>query len=287
MSRLKDKFIKGDFPVTTELFSIKGTNISPILKKADMLSGYIDAFNITDNHRATMRAGSLGVCSALLKNGHEPVFQMTCRDRNRLALQSDLLSASIMGIENVLFITGDHLAIGDHPEAKAVFDIDSVQLLQIVKNMEEGHDASGKKLRGIPLFFKGGAVNLTASPGWLHILKVKKKIIAGAEFFQTQLIFDTNEALKMKKEIDSNVMAGITILKSAKFARFLSEKVPGMFIPDEIIDYMEKSGDELKAGKEIAVRLIKEISGSFEGLHIMALGLEEHIPEILKKAGIR
>jgi len=115
----------------------------------------------------------------------------------------------------------------------------------------------------------------------------QKKIIAGAEFFQTQLIFDTEEALKMKKEIKSNVMAGITILKSAKFARFLAEKVPGMFIPQDIIDYMERSGDELKAGKEIAIRLIKEISGSFEGLHIMALGLEEHIPEILKKAGIR
>jgi methylenetetrahydrofolate reductase (NADPH) len=287
MSNLQEKFKNNEFPVTTELFSIKGTNISSILKKADMLSGYIDAFNITDNHRATMRAGSLGVCVSLLQKGHEPVFQITCRDRNRLALQSDLLSASILGIKNVLFITGDHLAVGDHPEAKAVFDIDSVQLLQIANKLEQGFDASGKKLKGSPLFFKGGAVNLTASPEWLHLLKVKKKIIAGAEFFQTQLIFDIKEALSMKQKIDSNVMAGVTILKSAKFARFLKEKVPGMFIPDDIIDYMERAGDELEAGKDIAINLIKEIANNFEGLHIMALGLEEHIPEILKKAGIK
>jgi len=287
MSILRNKLKNKEFPVTTELFSIKGTDISPILNKADMLSGYIDSFNITDNHRATMRTGSLGVCIALMQKGYEPVFQMTCRDRNRLALQSDLLSASVLGIENVLFITGDHLAVGDHAEAKAVFDIDSVQLIEIAESLEQGKDAAGKNLKGKPCFFKGGAVNLTASPGWLHLIKVRKKISAGVDFFQTQLIFDTEEALKMKRDINADVLAGITILKSAKSARFLKEKVPGMFIPNDIIDYMEKSGDELKAGKDIAVRLIKEISGSFEGLHIMALGLEEYIPEILKKAGIR
>ncbi|MDD2715498.1 MAG: methylenetetrahydrofolate reductase [Candidatus Wallbacteria bacterium] len=288
-SRLEQKLRNREFPITAELFSIRGTDVSTIMKKAELLRDYADAFNITDNHRATMRVCPLAVCSKLVQTGLEPVFQITCRDRNRLALQSDTLGAYLMGIRNIFAVTGDHLSVGDYPMAFPVFDLDSVQFLRNLTELERGRDSAGKKLRGAPKFFKGAAVNMTATPEWIHLAKLRKKIVAGAQFFQSQLIFSPELALSMLEKVKGQAyfIAGITILKDLTFTRFLKEKVPGIYIPDEMIRHQEKAGDELKAGLEIAVSVIRELRDHFDGLHVMALGLEEYIPEILKKSGVR
>lgn len=287
-SKLADKLENNCFPVTVELFSVRGVMVDELIQTARKLSCVASAFNITDNHRATMRTCPLALCARLEAEGLESVYQVTCRDRNRLALQSDLLGAGVLGIKNVFAVTGDHLSSGDYPMAFPVFDLDSVQLLKIISTLEEGRDSAGKKLKGSPVFFKGAAVNLNAEPDWIHVSKLHKKITAGAQFFQTQLIFNAEKAVKTLSLVKKKAffLAGVTILKNAAFTRFLKEKVPGISIPDSMLAYQEKSGDELRAGKEIAVSLIKELKPHFSGLHVMAFGLEEFIPEILKKAGL-
>ncbi|MDD5089365.1 MAG: methylenetetrahydrofolate reductase [Candidatus Wallbacteria bacterium] len=286
-TQLEKKLNNREFPVTIELFSVRGTGIKRLLSTAERLKGTATAFNITDNHRATMRACPMSICARIAGMGIEPVLQVTCRDRNRLALQSDLLGANILGIRNVLVITGDHLKFGDNPTAYPVFDLDSVQLLQFMSGMEKGRDSSGQKLHGTPSFFKGAAINLCASPEWIHLAKAKKKICAGADFFQTQLIFDPELALKMKNKISGAFMlAGVTILKNYAFAQYLKDKIPGIVMPDEVLRKMLKAGDEIRAGIEIAAETVRDLKDHVDGIHFMALGMEEYIPEVLKKAGI-
>jgi len=237
-----------------------------------------------------MRLGSLAVCSLLKQKGFEPIFQLTCRDRNRLALQSDLLSAAALGIENVLLLTGDHPTLGDHPEAKPVFDLDSVQLLQVAKKLQEGLDMKRNKLTGAaPKFCLGAVVNPGADPLEPQILKMEKKIEAGAEFFQTQAVYDVKvfeNFLSKARHLKTPILAGIVLLKSAGMARYMNKNVAGVFVPDNLIKEMEETKDKVAKSVEISARLIRELSPLCRGIHIMPIGWDKVVPKVLDAAGL-
>jgi len=273
------------FIITAELFPPKGTNIQPLLEKARLLRGKIDGFNVTDNQRAVMRLGSLAICRLLQEQGCDPILQMTCRDRNRIALESDLLSASVLGIENILVLSGDHPTQGDHKEAKPVYDLDPVQLLKTARTLETGVDLVGKKLDGSPQFCLGAVVNPLADPLDLQLAMMEKKIEAGAEFFQTQPIFDSKllETFVVKtKEFNAKILIGVFLLKSAPVAIFMKEKL-GINISSHYIDRLQRANSPLDEGITIAGELISQMKPHVDGVHIMALGMEEHIPGILNK----
>jgi 5,10-methylenetetrahydrofolate reductase len=236
-----------------------------------------------------MRLGSLTTCTLLKQWGYDPIFQMTTRDRNRLALQSDLLSAYVMGIRNVLALTGDYTTIGDHPQAEPVFDIDSVQLLWAMKTLESGKDLVGNELTEAPSFFKGAVVNPGADSEAayeLQIIKMKKKIEQGAQFFQTQAIFDADVFKRFmdrvkQENIDVPILAGIILLKSHKMANYMNKFVPGVFVPASIVEKMEKAEDKIATCIEIASDLASEVKPYCSGIHIQALGWEKQIPPII------
>jgi methylenetetrahydrofolate reductase (NADPH) len=286
---LKEKLASGKFVVTSEIGPPKGVDIEEMKRNAELLKGRIDAANITDQQSSVMRLGSLAGCCLLKQWGLESVFQMTCRDRNRLALQSDLLSAYILGIENVLCLTGDHVSLGDHPEAKPVFDLDSVSLLQVVKKLEQGHDLAGKELKGSPRFFVGASVTPGADPMEPQIIKMEKKVKAGAQFFQTQAMYEPKkfeEFMKYVKHLNVPVFVGIVLLRSAAMARFMNKNVAGIFVPESLINEIDKAESKAKKGIEIAARLIKEMKDMCQGVHIMAIGMEDRVPAILDAAGL-
>lgn len=286
---LREKLASGKFVITSEIGPPKGVDIEEMKRNAELLKGRIDAANITDQQSSVMRLGSLAGCCLLKQWGLEPVFQMTCRDRNRLALQSDLLSAYILGIENVLCLTGDHVSLGDHPEAKPVFDLDSVSLLQVVKKLEQGHDLAGKELKGSPRFFVGASVTPGADPMEPQIIKMEKKVKAGAQFFQTQAMYEPKkfeEFMKYVKHLNVPVFVGIVVLRSAAMARFMNKNVAGIFVPESLINEIDKAESKAKKGIEIAARLIKEMKDMCQGVHIMAIGMEDRVPAILDAAGL-
>ena len=282
----------GKFVVTAEIGPLKGTDTTEIKEVAELLRRRVDAANITDQQSSVMRLGSLATCYLVKEEGLDPVFQMTCRDRNRLALQSDLLSASVLGIENVLAITGDLPSLGDHPQAKPVYDLDSVQLLWVIKRLNEGYDMVGNELQGKPNFFSGAVVNPgadTEAAFELQIIKMEKKIAAGAKFFQTQAVYDPDAFAKFMKRAEGfniPILAGIIPLKSAGMARFMNKNVAGVFVPEELINKMAAAEDKVQTGIEIAANLIKELKGLCQGVHIMAIGWEKKVPAILDAAGL-
>lgn len=291
MSNLQDKLNQGSFVVTGEIGPPKGTNIEDHLDKAEQIKAKVVAVNVTDLQSAVLRAGSLATCHLLKTKGIEPVFQITCRDRNRLALQSDLLSAWILGIENVLCLTGDHPYLGDHPEAKPVFDFDSVQLLQAASKLNSGQDLSGHHLDGSPDFFLGAVVSPAADPLEPQLLKMKKKVQSGAKFFQTQAVYDPENFVKFIEKVngfDAPIIAGIVILKSAEMAKYMNENIAGITIPDSLIAEMGQTAkpDLKKKAVEIAARIIRQIKPSCQGVHMMMLGWEELIPEIVAEADL-
>lgn len=289
MSVLEDRIKSGKFIVTSEVGPPKGTDIHELLEDADLLRGRVDAINVTDLQSSVMRVGSFIICHLLKERGHEVVFQVACRDRNRLALQSDLLSAAVVGIENILSITGDHPVLGDHPQARAVFDIDSIQLLLAIKGLQEGHDMAGKQLKGAPKFYPGAVVNPGAEPLEPEIIKMEKKIKAGAQFFQTQAVYDVKafeNFINNVKHLKTTIMVGIVLLKSAGMARFMNKNVAGVFVPDNLIEEMDKAVDKPKKSIEIAARLIKELKGLCQGAHIMPIGWDKKVPEVLDAAGL-
>jgi methylenetetrahydrofolate reductase (NADPH) len=289
---LQPVFETGKFVVTSEIGPSKGTDVSEIPEIAHLLRGKIDAANVTDQQTAVMRMSSLAVCHLLKENGLEPVLQMTTRDRNRIALQSDLLGAWALGIENVLSIAGDLPALGDHPQAKPVYDLDSVQLLEAIKTLNEGHDMVGKELKGKPNFFAGAAVNPgadTEAAYELQLIRMEKKVAAGAKFFQTQAVYDPRnfeKFMQRAQKFNVPVLAGIIPLKSAGMARNLNKFVAGIFVPDDLINRMAKAEDKTKTGIEIAANLIKDMKGLCSGVHVMATNWEKKIPEILAAAGL-
>lgn len=285
MNRLCEKIAQNKFIITAELFPPKGTDISNLMARADIIGPLVDGINVTDNQRASMRLGSISVCRLLKEKGYEPVLQMTCRDRNRIALQSDLLSAYVLGIENILVLSGDHPAVGEYKDIKGVYDLDPVQLLTAARTLETGVDLAGKKLIGSPKFCLGAVVNPTSKPQELQITMMRKKINAGARFFQTQTIFDVREFKDFYdkvKDAGVKVFAGVTLIKSLQFMEFLS-RLPGVHIPDEVTKRIKASQDPMKEGIEICAETIKELKSFADGVHIMAIGSEQLIPEILDK----
>lgn len=286
---LCDKIKSGKFIITSEIAPPKGIDVEEILKDAELVRGRVDAINVTDLQSSVMRTGSLAVCKLLIERGLEPVFQVTCRDRNRLALQSDLLSAAVFGIENVLSLTGDHPALGDHPGAKPVFDLDSVQLLEAIRSLQSGKDMAGKELKGSPKFCVGAVVNPGADPIEPEIIKMEKKIEAGAQFFQTQAVYETHlfeKFLKASSHLKTTIIAGIVLLKSAGMARYMNKNVAGVFVPEDLIQEMEQTKDKSAKSIEIAARLIKEFKPMCQGVHIMPIGWDKKVPLVLDAAGL-
>jgi 5,10-methylenetetrahydrofolate reductase len=275
--------------VTSEIGPPKGVDTKMILEDAELIRGRVDAINVTDLQSSVMRLGSLAVCTLLKQKGFEPIFQITCRDRNRLALQSDILSAAALGIKNLLILTGDHPSLGDHPEAKPVFDLDSVQLLSAVKRLQEGFDMKQNRLEGSPPeFCVGAVVNPGADPLEPQILKMEKKIAAGAEFFQTQAVYDLKvfeNFLNKTRHLKATILAGIVLLKSAGMARYMNKNVAGVFVPDNLIKEMEQAKDKVAKSVEIAVGLIKELKPMCNGIHIMPIGWDKVVPRLLDAAG--
>jgi methylenetetrahydrofolate reductase (NADPH) len=289
---LKSQLEAGKFVVTSEIGPLKGTDTTEIKEVAELLRGRITAANVTDQQSSVMRLGSLATCYLVKEAGVEPVFQMTCRDRNRIALESDLLSAWVLGVENVLAITGDLPALGDHPQAKPVYDIDSVQLLQVIKGLNEGHDMVGNELQGKPSFFPGAVVNPgadTEAAFELQLIKMEKKIEVGARFFQTQAIYDVDAFARFMKRVEGfrvPILAGIIPLKSAGMAKFMNKNVAGVSVPQEMIDQMTQAEDKARTGIEIAARLARELKDMCQGIHIMPIGWDKKVPAILDAAGL-
>jgi len=286
----KEKLQAGKFVLTSEIGPPKGIQTQVLLEDAELIRGRVDGINVTDLQSSVMRLGSLAVCSLLKQKGFEPIFQMTCRDRNRLALQSDLLSAAALGMENVLILTGDHTTLGDHPEAKPVFDLDSVQLLQVAKKLQDGFDMKGNKLIGTaPKFCLGAVVNPGADPLEPQIMKMEKKIDAGAEFFQTQAVYDVKvfeNFLSKIKHLKVPILAGIVLLKSAGMAKYMNKNVAGVFVPDNLIKEMEETKDKVTKSVEIAACLIKELKPMCQGIHVMPIGWDKVVPKVLDAAGL-
>jgi 5,10-methylenetetrahydrofolate reductase len=284
---LQESLASKKFVVTSEIGPPKGTNIEEMLHDAELLRGRVDGINVTDLQSSVMRLGSLAVCHLLKEKGLEPIFQMTCRDRNRLALQADLLSAYVLGIKNVLALTGDYASLGDHPQAKPVFDLDSVSLLGVIKKLEAGTDMVGGPLNGAPKFFVGAVVNPGGNPVEAQIIKMEKKISAGASFFQTQAVYDVGAFEKFMERVAPfkvPVLGGIILLKSAGMARFMNKNVAGVFVPEPLIQKMAKAEDRAKTSIEIAAELIKELKGMCQGVHIMPIGWESKVPAVLDAA---
>jgi methylenetetrahydrofolate reductase (NADPH) len=280
------------FVVTAEIGPIKGIDTQEIIEDAELIKERVDAINVTDLQSSVMRLGSMAVCHLLTDHAIDPIFQLTCRDRNRLALQSDLLSAWVLGIRNVLALTGDHPTLGDHPEAMPVFDLDSVSLLKAIGRLNEGFDMAGNQLKGAPRFFPGAVVNPgadTEAAFEMQIIKMEKKIEAGAKFFQTQGIFDLDLFERFMKRVEGfkiPVLGGIILLKSAGMARFMNKNVAGVFVPDPLIREMEETKDKVRTSVQIAASLINGFKDLCQGVHIMAIGWEKKIPLVLDEAGL-
>jgi methylenetetrahydrofolate reductase (NADPH) len=289
MSRLRQALESGGFVVTGEIGPPKGVSLDKCLHDAEMLRNHVTAINVTDLQSAVLRIGSLAVSVRLVERGLEPVYQLTCRDRNRLALQSDLLSAWLLGIENVLCLTGDHPIVGDHTEAKPVYDLDSVQLLKAASTLNQGHDMAGHELESAPSFFLGAVVTPAAEPVEPQIIKMKKKIEAGARFFQTQAVYEPEKFERFMNQVQGfkvPVIAGVVILKSAAMAKFMNANVAGISVPESIIRKMEETAkeDRKKRAVEISARLIRQVKPFCQGVHIMPLGWDDLVPEVIKEA---
>lgn len=293
VSKFQEVLNSGKFVVTCEIGPPKGTNLDQMLHHIDLLKYRVDALNVTDHQSSVMRFPSLGGCLAIKERGGEPILQMTCRDRNRLALQADLLFAYTRGIRNVLCLTGDAVIIGDHKGAKGVFDLDSVQLLRAIRQLETGEDLGGNKLDGAVEFCAGAVVCPEADPIEPQLIKFEKKVEAGAEFFQTQGVYDLEKFAKFMefaRQFPVKILAGVILLTSVGMAKYMNANIPGICVPQHLIDELAAAGKggALRKGIEIAGRMIATIKKErlCDGVHIMAIGREELVPDILAAAGI-
>ena len=284
-NKLKESLNAGAFVYTSEISPERGTDLSKMKSIYELLKNRITAFNITDNQGANMKMSSLAGSIYIKQAGGEPIFQQTCRDRNRMALESDLLGAAAFQVKNVLALTGDHISFGDHKHAKAVYDIDSANLIEIVKGLNAGADMNGNKLNDPTDFYIGAAVNPESVPLEPQLIKFEKKIIAGCDFFQTQAVFSVEKFNKFydfyKNYKDIKIIAGIYILKSGKTARFMNQAIPGIYIPETLIGELDNALNPVKKGVEIAARIARELKPLVHGIHIMAYGIEDKIPYFL------
>ena len=291
--RITELFDNGQFVVTAEVGPPKGIDASHVVHEATEYLTGINAVNVTDNQSSVMRMGSLPTCVLMKNAGLTPILQLTCRDRNRIALQSELLGAAALGIENILCLTGDHTRMGDHPGAKPVFDLDSVSLLHTVCQLEKGVDLGGNALVGpAPKFAKGAVVSPCSDSVDAQLAKMERKVMAGAEYFQTQAVFDSEKFISFMekaKEFGKPVQLGVIIPKSAGMAKFMNKNVAGVHVPQWMIDELAADKEKAKAGitgVELAAKVIKECRPYCQGLHIMALGWESKVPALLEKAGL-
>ena len=291
--RITELFDKGEFVVTAEVGPPKGIHLGHLVEEAkEYLSG-ITAVNVTDNQSSVMRTSTLATCAMMKNAGLTPIYQATCRDRNRLALQSDLLGAAALGIENILCLTGDHTKMGDHPGAKPVFDLDSVSLLYTASQLEKGLDLAGNELVGEPpKFAKGAVVSPISDSVDAQLAKMERKVMAGADYFQTQAVFESEkfiEFMEKAKQFGKPVQLGVIIPKNAGMCKFMNRNVAGVHVPQYMIDELAADKERAKAGitgVELAAKVIKECRPYCQGLHIMALGWEAKVPELMKLAGI-
>jgi len=290
VAAFQEAFREKPFVVTAEVGPPKGTDVAQLQEHIDLLKDKVDGLNVTDNQSSVMRISSLAICRMILDRGGEPILQLTCRDRNRLALQSELLSASVLGVRSVLCLTGDFISVGDHPQAKPVFDLDSVQLLQTVGLLNGGKDLAGNDLLGPTDLFPGAVVTPEADPIEPQMIKFEKKIVAGAQFIQTQAIYDLDNFKRFmdraRQHDGVKIMAGIVLLVSAGMAKYMNKNVPGIFVPDPLVKEMADApkGKRLEAGIRIAGRMIRQLREEkiCDGVHIMAIGKEECVPDILR-----
>ena len=295
-SNLQTVLEAGHFAVTAEAGPPRGAKPEVVRKKAKILKGFVDACNVTDNQTSVVRMCSMAACKILSEEGLDPVMQMVCRDRNRIAAQSDMLGASSLGITNLLCLSGDHQVFGDNPQAKNVFDLDSIQLLQIAKKMrDESKFAGGKDVDGTPNLFLGAAANPFADPFKIRVPRLAKKVAAGAEFIQTQCVFNIEKFIEwMNGARDRGlhektyILAGITPIKSLPMVQYMATKVAGMDVPDAVIERIKgvEKKKQKQEGIKIAVETIqqlREVEG-VRGVHIMAIEWEEAVPEIVKEA---
>ena len=286
----------GKFAVTAEAGPPKGTSVASVQKKGELLRNCCDAVNVTDNQTAIVRMSSLAGCLILKQQGVDPVMQMVVRDRNRLAIQSDLLGAVALGIGNVLCLSGDHQKFGNHPGARGVFDIDSIQLIQTMKTMrDEKKFLSGEDISGEMPLFIGAAANPFADPFEFRVSRLAKKVKAGADFIQTQAVYEVARFRRWMEAVaargldkQTHILAGVIPIKSAGMARYMRDYVPGIIVPDEIVTRMEQAKDAKEEGVKIILEIteqLKEIPG-VHGIHIMAVSWEDIVPEMVKKAGL-
>jgi methylenetetrahydrofolate reductase (NADPH) len=293
MPPLQQTLSAGQTVVTAELTPPKGTDLSELFAKAQALQGWVDAINVTESARALMSIAPIAAARLLLDRGVEAIVQMTARDRNRIAIQADLLGASVLGVHNFVFMGGDPPKIGDHPEAKPVFDLTASQMAAAARELTLGRDMSGKPLRGTPQLFVGATVNPGATDFEAEVVNTRRKFDAGVSFVQTQAVYDVAALQRFLDAVRPDsvaVLAGIIPLKSAKMASWLNEKVPGIRVPDALLQEMAEAGGEeaeQQKGIEIAARLVAEVSRVCQGVHVMAIGAEALIPQILRRSGIR
>ncbi len=287
MVRFKDSLLSGKFVYTAEVYLPHGCDIKAFKRNLRKLKGIVDAVNLTDNQRALLRLSPLAGAVTALKIGIDPILHVSCRDRNRLAIQADLLGAWSMGVQTVLLITGDHPFSGEkYKDAKPVFDLDSVNLILLCKKLNEGIDFEGYKLKGKTDFFIGAAVNPFSTPLEPELIKFEKKIKAGAQFFQTQIVFDTEkfkEFMKYVKKFNTKIIAGIAILTSYRFAEFMKNRLPGVYIPDEVIKRLKSAKDVQEEGFKISLEIAKEIKNLCDGFYIVTMGKERLIPDFVSE----
>jgi len=293
ISSFKKALESGKFVITSEVAPPKGTNLERMIHHIDLLKDKVDGMNVTDHQSSVMRFPSLGGALLVKEMGGEPILQMTCRDRNRLALQGDLFFAASRGINNVLCLTGDSVILGDHKEAKGVFDLDSSQLLAAIRRLENGKDLGGNDVDGSTSFCAGAIVTPEADPLEPQLMKFEKKIEAGAEFIQTQAVYDLDgfkEFMDYARQFPVKILAGIILLTSAPMARFMNKNVAGVNVPQELVDEMASApkGRAIERGVEIAGRMIRRILDEkmCDGVHIMAIGKEDLVPDIMASAGL-
>jgi methylenetetrahydrofolate reductase (NADPH) len=292
-NRLEEKLRSRSFAVTTELTPPKGIDLTDLFAKAQLLAPCVDAVNLTESPRARMAIEPKSVARLLIERGVEPIVQVTARDRNRIALQADLLGAAALGIGNFVFMTGDSPKNGDHPDAKPVFDLTTVELLGAARALAGGHDLAGNELKGAPRLFIGATANPGAEDLAREVDNTRRKIDAGARFLQTQAVFDSSVVERFTAAAnlgDVALLAGIIPLKSAKMAAWLNANVPGVRVPERLIAQMQEAaatGREVETGIQIAVQLIQSLKSACSGVHVMALGWEAHVPRILRESGVK
>lgn len=287
MSKLQESLAQGKFTVTGEIGPPKGIDLTHCWEEVDYIKDRVVAINVTDNQSSVMRISSQSICSLLAQEGLEPILQITCRDRNRLAIQGDILGAYAQGIRNILALTGDHTTAGDHPGSKPVFDLDSVSLLHAMSSLKGGKDLADQELEGIPSdIFCGAIVTPGADPVEMQIIKMERKIESGAQFFQTQAIYDAKvfEAfMKRASRYNIPVLCGIVIIKSAGMANYMNNFVPGVLVPESMVKPLKEAPkeDRPKKSVELMAEFIKEVKPMSQGLHIMAMGWEKYVPQLL------